>query len=291
MLKQEEITSVPADVLSRTRVDAYTDARPAGRAHSLPLVVLSPGFKQPRSTLSGLAEDLASHGYVVAAIDHTYENVAETFPDGRVTTCAACGHYDAAFWTKLEQGRAADVSFVLDQLTGERARVKGAALIDPHRIAMAGHSVGGSSAQAAMVRDGRLLAGIDIDGTTDGALPKSGLGRPFMFFGKPATYTPGTGNEAASWESDWKRLTGWKRWILVTGTVHQSFTDLAALADELGLDAGNDLPGSRSLQITRTYVRAFFDRHLRHRHRPLLDRPSKRYPEVRFCDPETKTCE
>jgi predicted dienelactone hydrolase len=39
----------------------------AGPGRSRPLIVLSPGFTNSRSALTGLAEDLASHGYVVAA--------------------------------------------------------------------------------------------------------------------------------------------------------------------------------------------------------------------------------
>lgn len=44
------------------------------------------------------------------------------------------------------------------------------------------------------------------------------------------------------------------------------------------------------MDITRRYVRAFFDLHLRHRQQPLLDGPSARYPEVGFCTPEKPTC-
>ena len=58
-----------------------------------------------------------------------------------------------------------------------------------------------------------------------------------------------------TWERDWKLLTGWKRWLLVAGTVHASFTDLALLADQSGIDIGAALSGSRSLDITRAYVR------------------------------------
>ena len=90
LLEDGEITSVPSDLLSTVRTNAVRGARPAGRPHSLPLVVLSPGHSKPRATLTSLAEDLASHGYVVAVVDHTYENVAQTFPDGRVTTCVTC---------------------------------------------------------------------------------------------------------------------------------------------------------------------------------------------------------
>ncbi|MEV4067529.1 hypothetical protein [Nonomuraea dietziae] len=117
-LKGGRITGVPYDVLSRTRTHAFTDVEPAGRRRGLPLVVLSPGFTQPRGTLTALAEDLASRGYVVAGIDHTYESFA-TFPGGRMTMCAACAvGKDKDFGGKVVGVRAADVSFVLDELTG-----------------------------------------------------------------------------------------------------------------------------------------------------------------------------
>jgi hypothetical protein len=67
--------------------------------------------------------------------------------------------------------------------------------------------------------------------------------------------------------------------------VHASFTDLALLAEQVGVDTGAALPGARSLEITRAYVRAFFDRHLLGRPQVLLDQPSARYPEVTFCSP------
>ncbi|MET8337452.1 alpha/beta hydrolase [Streptosporangium canum] len=291
LLKSGKITSVPPDTLSKTRTNAFTDADPAGRKHGLPLVVLSPGHTKPRTELTALAEDLASRGYVVAAIDHTYENVATTFPDGRVTTCVTCGiAKNPAWWEKLARSRAADVSFVLDQLTGSHPKWKGARLVDTSRIAMAGHSAGGASAIAAMLKDSRIRAGIDIDGTTEVRIPDSGLARPFLFLGKPATYTPGEGDAAATWERDWKQLNGWKRWLLVTGAEHTSFTDLGVLADQIGIDLGADIPGVRAMDITRRYVAAFFDLHLRKRSQPLLDKPSARYPEVKHCSPETRTC-
>jgi hypothetical protein len=88
-----------------------------------------------------------------------------------------------------------------------------------------------------------------------------------------------------TWERDWELLTGWKRWLVVAGAVHASFTDLGLLAHQLGIDIGAARSGARSLAITRAYVRAFFDQHLRGEPQALLDRPSARYPEVTFCSP------
>ena len=68
--------------------------------------------------------------------------------------------------------------------------------------------------------------------------------------------------------------------------MHASFTDLALLADQSGINTGAALPGARSLEIARACVRAFFDQHLRSRPQALLDQPSPRYPEVTFCSPD-----
>ena len=308
-LTSRGITGVPPGVLSTVRTNAVSDATPAGRPRALPLVVLSPGFTNSRSTLTALAEDLASHGYVVAGIDHTYESFATAFPDGRVATCLARETRRTAtgFGEKVVAGRAADVSFVLNELTGAHPAWPGAGLIDPSRTAMAGQSIGGAAAIAAMLADSRVRAGIDMDGATHAPIPDHGLSRPFLFLGKQSSYTPGIGatvatqgreeklrlkksggGTAITWERDWRLLTGWKRWLLVAGAIHASFTDLVLLADQIGIDTGAALPGTRSLDITRGYVRAFFDQHLRGTPQALLDQPSARYPEVTFCSPETK---
>ncbi|MGP3963142.1 alpha/beta hydrolase family protein [Nonomuraea sp. 3N208] len=289
-LKDGEITNLPFDLLSKTRTNAISDAKPAGRRHGLPLVVLSPGFTKPRSSLTALAEDLASRGYVVAVIGHTYENIATSFPDGRVTTCVACEvqQKDQAFWDKVGATRAADVSFVLDELTRAHPEWKGAKLINPSRIAMAGHSAGGASAVQAMLKDRRVRAGINIDGTAFVPVPESGLSRPFLFLGTQATHSPG--GKDASWEQAWQNLTGWKRWLVVAGAEHASFTDISVLAEQIGIYRNTDLPPVRSVEITRAYVAAFFDLHLRGKPQPLLQERSTRYPEVKLCDVEQKTC-
>ena len=290
-LTSRDITGVPPEVLSTVRTNAVYDAEPVGRPRGLPLVVLTPGFTNSRSALTGLAEDLASHGYVVAGIDHTYESFGTEFPDGRVATGLAreVRRRGEGFWEKLLAGRAADVSFVLNALTGARPPWPGGALIDPSRIAMAGHSIGGSAAIAALLADSRILAGIDMDGSIHAQIPDQGLPRPFLLLGKQSNYAPGSEGAVSTWEPAWRLMTGWKRWLVVAGAIHASFTDLALLAGQAGIDVGSGLSGARSMDITRAYVRAFFDLHLLGVPQALLDWPSPEYPEVTFCSPEGET--
>ncbi|WP_203772799.1 alpha/beta hydrolase [Paractinoplanes deccanensis] len=275
ILTEFGMTDVPADLLSGVRVHARTGVRPLARPGGWPLVVLSPGFSQPRSSLTSLAEDLASRGYVVAGVDHTYEAAAVTFPDGRVAGCSVCRLEEAG---KLDQeylvrGRAQDISFVLDELTRRRTGVR----VDADRIAVVGYSVGGAAAAAAIQRDRRIDAGANIDGTFFPAITKD-LGRPFLMIG--SDLDRGAANDP-TWAASWAHLTGWRRWLTVTGSTHGSFPDYGVIGDQLGLPSP-PLSGERATEITRQYVAAFAGRHLRHHPSPLLNGPSADYPEVVF---------
>ncbi|MDH6139269.1 MULTISPECIES: alpha/beta hydrolase family protein [Kitasatospora] len=283
-LDMEDIpdSAVPARELVDTRTFAYDNARPEQGRY--PLVVLSPGFKLPRATLTGLAVDLASRGYVVALVDHTYEDSGTTFPDGQTLGCELCTHptNDPA---AIESSRAEDVSFVLDQLVGRHPAWLYAHMIDPKRIGMAGHSIGGAAAVPTMVADQRVRAGIDLDGSIDTSIPPTGLnGRPFLLLGNPVNHD--VGGDEHSWGVAWPQLDGWKRWLTIAGTTHVSFTDGPLLATEAGIPgADGSISALRALEITRTYVAAFFDQQLKGTPQPLLDGPSQTYPEVDFQHP------
>jgi predicted dienelactone hydrolase len=265
--------------LSATRT-AAVPAAPARRGR-YPLVVLSPGFTLHRHTLTHLAEELASRGYVVATVDHAYESAGTDFPGGRTLTCTACietGGQGTAGYARVATGRARDLSFVLDRLTGDRPAWRHARLIDRGRIGMAGHSIGGNATAVTMAADPRVRAGINMDGGFAEPVPAGGLnGRPFLLLGAPSAVP------ATSWLRDWPVLDGWKRWLDVIGSGHLDFTDIPVLGEQAGIpDPGYPLPGSRAAQITRDYVSAFFDLHLRGIPQPLLDGPSTEHPEVVF---------
>ncbi|MFY0514891.1 alpha/beta hydrolase family protein [Streptomyces anulatus] len=291
MLAQRGLEGVvPPELVSDIGTHARTAARPApGR---FPLVLLSPGFGTPRATLTGLAEELASRGYVVATADHPYESTGTQLPDGRVLTCAACDKVDAQpddaarrkVLADVSAGRADDFSFLLDRLTGPDPAWRHSRTIDLRRVGMAGHSIGGNAASSTMAADRRVDAGVNMDGTFFDPAPVRGLGgRPFLMLGTDPGHGPGVDR---SWDDAWDRLDGWKRWLTVRDSGHFTFTDLPEIGEQLGIeDPEAPLSAARSTTITRSYVTAFFDRSLRGRPARLLNGPTPANPEVLFQRP------
>ncbi|QQQ80769.1 lipase [Saccharothrix sp. 6-C] len=271
-----------------------------------PVVLYSPGRGNPRALGTGLAEQLASEGYAVVAIDHTHEPPAVRFPDGRVAP-RSVPPLTIDVNKKLMATRVRDTSFVLDQLevlarggnpdAARRRPPAGLARsLDLSHVGVVGHSAGGFTAGETMLTDRRIDAGANLDGSMAydqaagdfGRVATEGLDRPFLLM------SAGDHSAASdlSWQSFLARHRAWSRQLHLPDGEHSSFTDhqslLPRLAAHLGLDPAVTTPvigavdPDRSTAAQRAYLTAFFDRHLRHRPRHLLDGPSDRHPDVRF---------
>lgn len=269
---------VAPDIL--TTVETHSADRARALPGRRPLVVLSPGAGLSRESLTSLAEDLASRGYVVAGVDHTYEARGVEFPDGRVAGCLLCERENsAALGERVARGRSADLGFVLDELTHGRLW-RHAPAIDARHIAVVGHSLGGAAAAVTIADDPRVDAGINMDGTFQVDFHETGMDRPFLMLGS-ASHEPGA-SDGTDWPDNFARLAA-GQWLQVPTANHGSFTDQLLLLDQLGTPLpGGYVGGARGIEITSAYVGAFLDRHLRGMHSPLLDGPSDAFPEVEF---------
>ena len=63
---------------------SYVNAPVAAEGAPFPVLLFNPAWKGQRTQNTYQVEDLASHGFIVAGIDHTYNSGPVAFPNGRV---------------------------------------------------------------------------------------------------------------------------------------------------------------------------------------------------------------
>lgn len=245
-----------------TLTHSYVDA-PAlpGRR---PTVVYSPAGADPRTIGTSLAEDLASHGYVVVTVDHPGEASEVVFPDGRLRVIEITPDVqtDPVRSRLMMDTRFADVRFVLDHLSELHSS------IDLRRVGVYGHSAGGATA-AVVLSHPLVRAAVNMEGyldTLDGEL--------YPIARKPLLLAGTDGFRDARFDRTWSAVMakgGPVRRVQLDKANHWIWTDYAAFAPQLqsaGLMTAAErvnLVGANrcSVPVVRRLVREFFELALR----------------------------
>lgn len=266
------------------RVHAIDDAPVAPQRPQYPVLVLEPGMGRLPTDYTSLAEELASHGYVVAGITPTYSANTVVFPDGRTIRSVRDAQIESGADTdagnRLVGVWGDDVTFTLDQLTtlSRDAASRFAGKLDLDHVGLLGHSFGGATALDVCQRERRCAAAVDLDGSPFGAVEQTGLGKPMMCI---LSEPPTEGDLALLRRIAAAAPQGNAYLLTITGTRHFNFADDAVMMSPLRLfGLLGPINGTRGLQITRDYVRAFFDTFLLGSSSPLLRGASDLYPEV-----------
>jgi predicted dienelactone hydrolase len=259
-----------------------------------PVLIMRGGASAPVVNYSTLAEDLASHGYVVVGFDAPYRTGHVAFPDGRSmgrtdeNNPELCqGPTQSQCLDRLLDAWTSDIGFALDRLqalhvSDPAGRLTGR--LDLTRVGVFGHSFGGTQAAQFCATDTRCTAGVDIDGGLFGKVAQVRITRPFMFLLSDHGDSPTDDPIAADLQAVYDRMPHDTRLRLaIRGANHFTFSDDGALLKShvirgvLRLFGKLDIDGRRQLAVTTYSVRSFFDVHLRS---VRLELPSPRYPEL-----------
>ena len=244
-----------------------------------PVVVFTHGYTGTFTDYTFLFEDLASRGYVVVSVDHTYEATAIDCPDGRFAKSLLGSHWDNTWRTDRQtldfavSVRLDDLKFVVNQL--ERMnRDSGspfAGKLDTTRMAIAGHSLGGMAALPAVLQDPRFKAVVLMDGWPDT------LTAPIE---TPALILAAGHEQWSEAERElWASLHGPRLAVNLKGAEHLTPTDLVWLAKG-GIKTGA-MGTDKTIAAIRSYIAAFLDSYLRGKPvDPLLRGPSSEYPDA-----------
>jgi len=170
---------------------AKLEAPIATDEQNYPVVIFSHGSEVTRDHNTAECEELASHGYLVVGISHTYNSQIVKFPDGRMvdgrkTMKERCKNKNLKQvlqqFDKDSETWVADVSFVIDQLEKLNSDKESTFYqhIDQKNIGIFGHSVGGGTAAQVCRHDPRVKAGVSLDGFLLGSNATIGFDKPFL---------------------------------------------------------------------------------------------------------------
>lgn len=287
------VTGIPTHVTADVQLSAEES--------SYPVLLFSPGIRSTRFQSMSVIEELVSNGYIVVGIDHPYTSAKVTYPDGDSVYYVPDPKFDtsAELYNHNVNGiaiRAADASFVMDTLEAWNTQDPGGLLqgrLDLSRAGIFGHSYGGATTAEALAQDPRFKAGVSLEGAFWGKVAETGLKQPFMYImsGDIAQKLAQTGPQTdplifeeftPDLRSVMARSTADTYFLTVDHYIHQSFTDIALLSPSL---FANGLDPVHAADISRSYVRAFFDQYLKDEPQALLAGPSAEFPEVTF-DPD-----
>jgi predicted dienelactone hydrolase len=162
------------------------DNAPFARVGTCPVILLRGGASSEIWNLSSLAEELASHGYVVVGIDAAAKTNVVVFSDGRVVRRDTSANPEAPGMSRehldrLLESWVADMKFTVDRLATLNDTEWCAHHLDLKRIGAAGHSFGGAQVAEFCVNDARCRCGINLDGMLQGDVVTRGVPTPFMF--------------------------------------------------------------------------------------------------------------
>ena len=271
------------------------------------------GFRQMNTFQ---VEALASHGYIVVAIDQPHTAAWVVFPDGRevgalpleqmmplihqsYSPAAIAPTLNArAFDKGIVPYLAEDVSFTLNQLAQLNQADPNAVLtgrLDLQHVGTFGVSLGGIVGSEACRIEPRLRACLFMDAPMPVDVVKSGLQQPAMWITRDAETMRLERRRSGGWsEADisahqtsmgtaFKNVRGAGYFVQVPGMFHVNLTDVPYWSPLLPwLGVTGPINARRAHDIINAYSLAFFNRHLLGRAQALLEGPATQYPEVIF---------
>jgi predicted dienelactone hydrolase len=282
----------------------------SGSSSRYPVILFSPSWPGRRAQNTVLAEELASQGFFVVAIDHPFGSASVAFPDGRVIHTTLGGFLAGSTIEEVEasyqqaedelERRTADARFVLDELgrldtDDPEGLLTGR--VDLGRVGIMGYSFGGAVAAETAFRDDRIQAVVNLDGMVFGESATHGITQPYFLIaeGLPAEVKPPrtaraeTVNElqsdllARDVVNQHRLLTNSGGALLqISGTAHLNFSDGPLYSPLHRWRSAGRIDPLRALIIINEHTVQFFRQYLDQDATATVGVRSSRYPEARF---------
>ncbi|PTX41497.1 platelet-activating factor acetylhydrolase isoform II [Christiangramia gaetbulicola] len=277
--------------LDKIETKVYRDTKVA--EEEFPVLIFSHGYNSKANGYYALLSEVASHGYIIIALNHTYESTGATFPDGSEVyfDYEYARKIESGTWEKLTPVREAfqknipfeerhpvvkkglesyfvrgiverwseDISDVVSELADLNASGFLKGRLDLENIGVFGHSRGGGAAGNALLMDDRIKAGANIDGVQWGRIVDTSFDDPFLYI-------------SADWPENKEDLNShayinkskdvfYEARIL--NTLHSNFMDIPLMIPINAISQAGSIDPYLGIEITNSLLVAFFDKHLK----------------------------
>lgn len=238
-------------------------------ADQFPFMIMSHGITGFRQFHTALIEELASHGYIIAAPDHSYDCSLSVFPDGHIADYRSdiTGHSDSVQIRRQQLNtRVADIRFILDKAFENKVL---RAFLDQNNIGVLGHSYGGATSIQTAYDDNRFKAALTLDSWMN-PVPEhiiaEGIDQPFLYLGRPRWDDSDYPNSPSRLVRFMQNLKGTGFHYILQGSRHLDFSDAPLFSPISGylLETGS-ISSSLAVSLTNAVVLSFFDKHLKNK--------------------------
>ena len=268
---------LPAELIAGIRTHAVDNAAVSREHPGFPVLLFAPGYGAMPTEYIAILEDIASHGYVVVAINSTGFVPITVFANGS-TAYAPVWNISLYDLQKAFQVWVQDMLFALNQVIRENQDPQSAFFnrLDLNRVGAFGHSLGGAVSAGVCHSDSRIGAGLNLDGPALGDRSTWKFPQPFMLVQSGRRAYRDSGGEDFLKELE----TGFR--AVIKGSSHHGFTDETMLPfpGERRISLVGSIPGPRMVRMTSLLVCTFFDIYVRKKPSASFENVSLQFPEV-----------
>ena len=249
------------------RHEAIFNAPISKKEGKYPVLIFSHGMNSSRFLYTSISQELASHGYIVASIDHTYWGPGVAFPDGKIVSFdEGMIARDKLDFKEIDRMMlegitvmSADQAFVagkLKELNTNSKHFKNK--FDLSKIGSIGHSMGGMAATASCLKYTSFKTCISLDGVNYflNKMPNP-TNKSFLLLLNSQWGKNAPPKIKRSYLEAWENPTV----AIINGTKHNFYSDIPLIEPPEKKDGL--LEPQRAFRLISSYTVAFLDKNLK----------------------------
>ena len=291
-LQGYKIPEILTNQIGSIKCNSWEDVSPVSNK-KFPILIFSHGHGGLRTQNTNQVEELVSHGYVVIAVDHTYDAGFVEFPDGNIAYSLTAkpegerlNETPETFYTRFGY-RVDDIDFVINKIDSfDDYDLNISSIMDKNNIGIFGHSFGCLTSVYATYFNDRIKSCFGLDGWFEplhDSLVFKNLNKPIMHLGQN-----NKGDEQFWNDVNFIKMNNFIKsnsdlsvMIDIPGSHHYDYTDFTYFSYVAKkLNFSGIVPTKKMAKIMNVTLLDFFNHTLKNDKKINLDNYKKEFSEI-----------